>query len=676
MGIVSYAQNFEDVMLWRALSSVESGFYVDIGAQDPISDSVSQAFYEHGWRGVHVEPSPAYADRLRNARPDEDTVQAVMGSSSGVIDFFEIPETGLSTADTGVAEFHREAGHVVRAVSVISMTLDQLLHRYIGRQIHWLKIDVEGHEREVLGGWKAKGGPQPWIVVIESTYPTTKQERHAEWEQLLLARGYEFAYFDGLNRFYVSNEHRDLHAAFSAPPNVFDQFVLSGTSSASFAVALADQVKSLTAREAGLVDALRALRSDAETIQTQVDTTTTALDQAVLAQTAARSANARLSSELDESKKSELGLRQELTLERQTVRESQKALSNALEGFAELKCQLTEMSALHSISVAGLVPAFRLELDGLRQRENSIAMENASALAHERELADRRERAITVELQREIDAARELDAHTQVQLGAIRAVYHSIESSRSWRYTLPLRLLGLGVRRIGAVSVKFTSCLLAVPRRLFARALRTGLRGVRSSPDFKRRAGVLLAPFPRLDYRLRRFARANPQSLVLPKKIIGALPVPQQQASGCALPTSDNGRPSSTPAASKLIAGMPGFYSAIPRQVARRLLLAGWSQLKSRPHLRARVVHLLMEYPKVDVRIRHLARAGNADLVPPNTYAQSEARSSVPKTMQGETDADKLWPRSMKESHQKLVNARRRFERLAIHPASQSRNAD
>jgi hypothetical protein len=41
---VSYAQNFEDVMLWRAFRDVEQGFYVDLGAQDPLVDSVSLAF--------------------------------------------------------------------------------------------------------------------------------------------------------------------------------------------------------------------------------------------------------------------------------------------------------------------------------------------------------------------------------------------------------------------------------------------------------------------------------------------------------------------------------------------------------------------------------------------------------------------------------------------------------
>ena len=69
--IVSHAQNFEDVILHRALKSIEKGFYIDIGAQDPVVDSVSLGFYELGWRGVHVEPDSRYAAKLREARGDE-----------------------------------------------------------------------------------------------------------------------------------------------------------------------------------------------------------------------------------------------------------------------------------------------------------------------------------------------------------------------------------------------------------------------------------------------------------------------------------------------------------------------------------------------------------------------------------------------------------------------------
>src|SRR5512146_169130 len=97
MTVLSYAQNFEDVMLWRAVGDVERGQYLDIGAQDPVVDSVSLAFYEAGWRGVHVEPTAAYAAKLRAARPDEIVIEAAVSESAGPIEFYEIANTGIST---------------------------------------------------------------------------------------------------------------------------------------------------------------------------------------------------------------------------------------------------------------------------------------------------------------------------------------------------------------------------------------------------------------------------------------------------------------------------------------------------------------------------------------------------------------------------------------------------
>ena len=48
----SSAQNFEDVVLWRVLEDVEKGCYVDVGACDPVIDSITWPFYEQGWRGA------------------------------------------------------------------------------------------------------------------------------------------------------------------------------------------------------------------------------------------------------------------------------------------------------------------------------------------------------------------------------------------------------------------------------------------------------------------------------------------------------------------------------------------------------------------------------------------------------------------------------------------------
>ena len=233
MSFVSYAQNFEDVMLWRALQHVDDGFYIDIGAQHPVVDSVSFAFYEHGWRGVHVEPTQQYSSLLRAARPDESVFQVAIGNQDQRLSFYEFADTGLSTADPQVARRHQANGFNCRETLVPVLSLDALLQQVKVPDIHWLKIDVEGLEKDVLESWQSCSSI-PWVVVVESTRPLTQEESHYEWEAILLAKGYTYVYFDGLNRFYISPDHPELIESFSMPPNIFDGFVLSGTASQPF----------------------------------------------------------------------------------------------------------------------------------------------------------------------------------------------------------------------------------------------------------------------------------------------------------------------------------------------------------------------------------------------------------------------------------------------------------
>lgn len=227
--LISYAQNFEDIMLWRALSGVQDGCYIDVGAQNPDTDSVSRLFHERGWRGLHVEPAPHYANLLRERRQDEVVLQVAISDTPGVLRFFDIAETGLSTLEESIAEEHREAGFQVTEIRVPTITLDTVLEQFNGHDIHWLKIDVEGAESRVIEGWR-QSELRPWVVVVESTRPLSPEQTYTEWEPAVLAKGYRFAYFDGLNRFYVSEAHLELLPAFDCGPNVFDDFSLSASS--------------------------------------------------------------------------------------------------------------------------------------------------------------------------------------------------------------------------------------------------------------------------------------------------------------------------------------------------------------------------------------------------------------------------------------------------------------
>lgn len=228
MTFVSYAQNFEDVMLWRALKHVAQGFYIDAGAWSPDIDSVTRAFYEKGWRGINIEPNPEFIEQLRDRRPHDVNLMVALGDAEGVVTMNFLSNPGLSTLNDDIAKKHAQSGIEVLRSDVQVKTLASVWREYVpaGQDVHFLKVDVEGLEFAVLNGneWSTN---RPWVVVVEATLPMTQEESYQSWEPLLIRVGYSFVYADGLNRFYVAQEHEALRPSFKYPPNVFDRFTLA-----------------------------------------------------------------------------------------------------------------------------------------------------------------------------------------------------------------------------------------------------------------------------------------------------------------------------------------------------------------------------------------------------------------------------------------------------------------
>jgi len=222
MTTISYAQRFEDLYLMRCFGEQSAGFYVDIGSGHPVYDNVSFAFYLRGWRGITVEPNPWLAQMSRAVRPRDRHIEALVGAAHGEATLHLVREYhGLSTMIEGHAQAAlREFGKASDTITVPLTTLEDVCASEAPPVFEFLKIDVEGAEKDVLLGGDFQRY-RPKVVVAEALAPATLAPAWEDWEAILTGQGYRYVWFDTLNRYYLAEEAGELASAFVNAPRSF-----------------------------------------------------------------------------------------------------------------------------------------------------------------------------------------------------------------------------------------------------------------------------------------------------------------------------------------------------------------------------------------------------------------------------------------------------------------------
>lgn len=227
MRLISYAGNAEDVLLMRAFNHHPAGFFVDVGAGDPVVGNVVKNLSDlMGWRGVHVEPNAVLADALASAYPKDRIVCTAVGSRVASGEMFRVPgQWSLSTLSRPVARRYEQSGIRLESEPVRVDTLERILmSASVQPGFELLKIDVEGGESEVLAGFSLEEW-RPKVLVVEATLPNSPEPAPTPWVEEVLRAGYELALFDGLNRYYTASGQDRLRERLSVPANVFDRYV-------------------------------------------------------------------------------------------------------------------------------------------------------------------------------------------------------------------------------------------------------------------------------------------------------------------------------------------------------------------------------------------------------------------------------------------------------------------
>jgi FkbM family methyltransferase len=177
-----------------------SGYFVEVGANDPHALSQTWHLETLGWTGVLIEPQPDMAAKLVSARAA--SVFAVACTS---------PENAGRTMPLYVAgplsSLNRErmayGAQPKSVIDVPTRTLDSILDEAgAPSQIDFLSVDVEGHELEVLRGFSFARW-RPRLIVVEDHVEGLAKHR------FMRSNGYRLVRRVGLNGWYVPSESPD-----------------------------------------------------------------------------------------------------------------------------------------------------------------------------------------------------------------------------------------------------------------------------------------------------------------------------------------------------------------------------------------------------------------------------------------------------------------------------------
>jgi FkbM family methyltransferase len=203
----SYSQLGEDLIVDKLLGNKDMGFYVDIGAGEPLKCSNTKRFSRRGWVGLNIEPDPDAFGRLATDRPRDTNLNLGIAGTNATMQLYRFDSSYQSTFSREEADWCVANGYkLVDIVPVEVRKLDGVLEEYCkDTEIDFLSVDTEGFDLEVLrhNDWSKF---RPKIICVETGEMhrhTSSTKYNPQIKSYLESRGYREAYSNILNSIFI-----------------------------------------------------------------------------------------------------------------------------------------------------------------------------------------------------------------------------------------------------------------------------------------------------------------------------------------------------------------------------------------------------------------------------------------------------------------------------------------
>jgi FkbM family methyltransferase len=192
----SYAQDGEDMLLsafFDDMGGVNNGFFVDIGALHPFRFSNTAHFYELGWKGINIEPTPDAITLFEKYRTRDINLNIGIGEKNDELTFYCFYEPALNSFSKELSEERNNTTNfkIKETKKIQIYPLAQVLDQHLPKNqyIDFMTIDVEGLDLQVLksNNWDKY---KPGFILAEDII-TFNQLEKSEVYNFLASKQYE-----------------------------------------------------------------------------------------------------------------------------------------------------------------------------------------------------------------------------------------------------------------------------------------------------------------------------------------------------------------------------------------------------------------------------------------------------------------------------------------------------
>ncbi|WP_051633300.1 FkbM family methyltransferase [Thermonema rossianum] len=208
---LSYAFTGEDRLIESLLKPPFGyrGFYVEVGCNHPVFISNSFTLYRQGWRGICIDANPRLIRLFKYYRPRDIAVHAFVSNQTGEVDFVELSNDVLSSADKTYIErmlTQEIAQNIEQVHHLRSRRLTDILDAcHCPAHFDFLSIDAEEHDYDVLLSLDLERY-RPRLIVIEDEHFDPLQPQANRIVQHLHAHAYRLAGYVLTNLYFIDEQ--------------------------------------------------------------------------------------------------------------------------------------------------------------------------------------------------------------------------------------------------------------------------------------------------------------------------------------------------------------------------------------------------------------------------------------------------------------------------------------